>query len=69
MPTTKLTISDKVNKIEEKAFEKYEKLTTIIIGKDVKEIGKEAFINCPSINEIKYEGENVSCGNNVFDAE
>lgn len=50
----------KVTSIASKAFKKNKKLTSIIIGKNVKTIGKEAFYGCTRLKKITVKSKVVS---------
>jgi hypothetical protein len=50
----------KVTSIANKAFKKNKKLTSIIIGKNVKTIGKEAFYGCTKLKKITVKSKVVS---------
>ncbi len=50
--------SFQVTAIEKKALKKYTRLTTVVIGSNVKTIGNEAFMNCRNLNKITI-GKNV----------
>lgn len=50
--------SFKVTAVGKKSFKKYTKLTTVVIGSDVKTIGDEAFRNCSKLKKVTI-GKNV----------
>lgn len=65
----KVTILGKsfqVTAIQKRALKKYTKLTTVVIGSNVKTIGDEAFMNCSKLKKITI-GKNVkTIGKRVF---
>ena len=44
-----------------------EKLTTVVLGEDVKEIKSEAFRNCTSLTMVKGYKDNMKVANNAFE--
>ena len=51
--------SYKVTVIAANAFAKNTKLKSVVIGKNVKTIGKKAFYNCKSLKKITFKGKKV----------
>ena len=57
----------KVTAVSASAFAKNKKLKTVVIGKNVKTIGKKAFYNCKNLKKITFKGKNVkSIGAKAF---
>jgi hypothetical protein len=57
----------KVTGIADKAFQNCKKLKKVIIGKNVKKIGKSAFKNCKKLNSVAVLSKNItSVGANSF---
>ena len=46
----------KVTAINAKVFQKASKLTSVVIGENVKNIGSKAFFNCKKLKNIKFMG-------------
>lgn len=62
-----LIIPDEIEKIEKGAFNNCGQLKRVIIGKNVSEIGIDAFYNCRSLLEVFYTSPTrPSIGNNAF---
>ncbi|MBR5516324.1 MAG: leucine-rich repeat protein, partial [Clostridia bacterium] len=43
-----------------------DEITAVVIGKDIKEIGDNAFLNCVNLESITFEGEIERIGENAF---
>ena len=59
---SKLTINGvkyKVTAIAKKAFKNNKKIKTVVIGKNVKKIGKGAFAGCKNLKYIKVKSKNI----------
>ena len=49
-----------ITSIENGAFAKYKKLKKVVIGKNVRRIGKKAFFKCKSLKKIILKGKKIS---------
>ncbi len=59
----------KITGIDDKAFKKHTKLRSIVIGKNVKTIGKEAFMGCGKLKSVTFKTTKLtksSIGKNAF---
>lgn len=60
-------ISYQVTAIKASAFAKNKKLKTVVIGKNVKKIGKKAFYNCSKLKKVTFKGKKIkSIGAKAF---
>lgn len=60
-------VSCKVVQIDAKAFSGLKKLRTVVIGKNVTKIGKQAFANCQKLSTVTVKGTGIkSIGQNAF---
>lgn len=56
-----------ITEIDDKAFQKDKKMTQVIIGANVKVIGKSAFANCSKLKKITIQSTNITkIGKNAF---
>jgi len=53
----KTTFTYKVTAIKAKAFNKYKKLKNVVIGKNVKTIGKKAFFGCKKLKKVTVKSK------------
>ena len=60
------TISCRVVKINDKAFQNAKKLKTVKLGKYVASIGKNAFAKCKKLKTITFQETNVSISKGAF---
>lgn len=52
-------IECKVTEISQKAFKGANKLKSVVIGKNVTTIGKNAFLNCKKLEKVEFKGTAV----------
>ncbi|MDE6618498.1 MAG: leucine-rich repeat protein [Clostridiales bacterium] len=66
--TGEFTLPDQVKVLSAQLFKGNTSLTAIVIGKNVKSIGDEAFMNCTALTTVTFENESaIELGEKVFE--
>ena len=64
IPATHLGLP--VTEIDSYAFKNNEKITEVILGENIKVIGKEAFYNCTKLQKTIIPASVINCGERAF---
>ncbi|MCR5418722.1 MAG: leucine-rich repeat domain-containing protein [Lachnospiraceae bacterium] len=56
----------KVTSVKAKAYKGNKKVKRVVVGKNVKSIGKEAFTGCPKLKTLTFKSANLNLGKNAL---